>query len=372
MGKGLFEFSARFNKRLMIWSMHDAVNDACENEYFPNEQYRAFGGSKLHFVRAAAEQGMRSKVVILSHINLLPVGWLIKKIRPGVQLVLLSHGIEIWSGLSSSKKKMLSVVDEFWAVSRFTARCIEERHGIDARKIKVLNNCLDPFLPLLKNVVVPPGLLSGYGIKADDKVLLTIARLSSTEKYKGYDDVLKAIAGLKDQRIKYILAGKADEPERKRLEKMVAELGLQWQVIIPGFIAEETLAAHFTSCDCYIMPSSKEGFGIVFIEAMHYGAPVIGGNVDGSTDALKDGQLGLLVRPGHIEGIQEAISLVLNDAETYRPNKDLLEASFSYEAYKNRLNTLLLHCYDGGEKSMTANLSIRNTPASAATLYKND
>ena len=59
------------------------------------------------------------------------------------------------------------------------------------------------------------------------------------------------------------------------------------------------------------MPSEKEGFGIVFIEAMFYGKPVIAGNKDGSVDALCNGELGLLVDPGSVTEIATAIKKML-------------------------------------------------------------
>lgn len=350
-GKAMFEFSTRFQKRLKIWSMHDEPEAAGDNTYFPSELYRGFAGDKMKFVKAACEQGLQSRLIILSHVNLLPVGWLIKRVKPAAKLVLLCHGIEIWGEIGFTKKNMLPLVDEFWAVSQYTKKCIEEQHGIDPDHVKVLNNCLDPYLPLRRNVEVPPVLFERYQIKPEEKILLTIARLSGTEKYKGYDDVIRALPALKDKHIKYILGGKADEEEKSRLTVLINELGLQEQVIVPGFIAEDELAAHFKLCDGYIMPSSKEGFGIVFIEAMHYGAPVIAGNADGSTDALMNGQLGLLVTPGNVQEIQEAIALMLNDPSTYQPDETLLDQNFSYLSYKKKLSRLMLSLYNETQRA---------------------
>ena len=85
------------------------------------------------------------------------------------------------------------------------------------------------------------------------------------------------------------------------------------------------------------MPSRKEGFGIVFIEAMYYGLPVIAGNMDGSSDALLHGKLGQLVNPDSVEEIANAISNILKNKPSYIPDRKLLIQHFSYETYKNNL-----------------------------------
>lgn len=69
------------------------------------------------------------------------------------------------------------------------------------------------------------------------------------------------------------------------------------RVIFAGRIAEKEKAEHYRLADVYVMPSSGEGFGIVYLEALACGIPVIGSKIDGSRDALREGQLGLLVNP---------------------------------------------------------------------------
>jgi glycosyltransferase involved in cell wall biosynthesis len=86
-----------------------------------------------------------------------------------------------------------------------------------------------------------------------------------------------------------------DGDDRGRLEEKVKSLGLSQQVIFAGKILEHEKASHYCLADAYVMPSHGEGFGIVFLEALACGVPVIGSKVDGSREALLDGQLGRLV-----------------------------------------------------------------------------
>ena len=340
-GKALYERSMEEGSRLMIWSMHDKAGAAEGNPYFPAELYKCCEAKKTAFVRDAVQQGRQSKTVILSHINLLMVGWAIKKLSPSTRIILMAHGIEIWSDISATKARLIGAVDQVWAVSNYTRQRIMESHGIAGEKISVLNNCLDPFLPESKNISVPTALYERYGLTKNHKILFTLTRLSSREKYKGYDDVVAALASLKDHTIKYILAGKADSIELQAMQRKITAAGMQDQVILAGFIPEAELAAHFKMSDCYIMPSSKEGFGIVFIEAMFYGVPVIGGNADGTMDALKNGELGTPVEPGNVSSIKTAIQKVLSNTKTHIPDHALLMNNFGYGIYKEKMGELL-------------------------------
>ena len=114
-------------------------------------------------------------------------------------------------------------------------------------------------------------------------------------------------------------------------------MGLKDTVIFTGFIAEEELPAYYKLATIFVMPSKKEGFGIVFTEAMFYGLPVIGGNKDGSVDALCNGELGLMVDPDNITEIIAAIIKVLDNRNAYLPDYDKLMRHFGYTAYKEKL-----------------------------------
>ena len=94
------------------------------------------------------------------------------------------------------------------------------------------------------------------------------------------------------------------------------------------------------------MPSKEEGFGIVFIEAMFYGLPVIAGNIDGSADALCQGELGLLVNPANISEIKEAVQKIIHDHAAFVPNREKLMNNFSFPVYKNNLKAVVQQLYN--------------------------
>ncbi|MEO6490571.1 MAG: glycosyltransferase family 4 protein [Ferruginibacter sp.] len=342
-GKSLYEYGVENNSAVQVYAMHGNRAAVDDNKYFPAEMFRSFRSQRIRCTLASVKKGCESRMVVISHINLLVIGWLIKKLSPCTQIVLFTHGIEVWHPLSRFKRKMLQGCDKIIAVSRFTADKLNELHHVSPSKLHVINNCLDPFLPLPDNEATNSGLRQRYGFKETDKVLFTLTRLSASERYKGYDLVMHAIVNLKltHPEIRYLLSGSYDVEEKKYLDEIINRLGLSQQVVMTGYVSDEELAAHFLMADIYVMPSIKEGFGIVFIEAMYYGLPVLAGNKDGSVDALCDGKLGWLVDPLNVFEIQNAIEAMLNDKEAHKPSRELLLKHFSYDAYKLKVNNIL-------------------------------
>ena len=343
MGKALYEYGLQNSAVIQIKSMHDKQEQACNNSYFPGEIFTGFAGNKVSFVFNGADNWRKDDIIILSHINLLMAGWLIKKVNPSAKIILIGHGIEIWSRLNISKKKMLSVCDHIICVSHFTAEKIKNIHHFPEDKIIIINNCIDPFLPMPAVHFSAQKLKQQYGIKNDETVLMTLTRLSAKDRYKGYDCVLDALVILKrnDRKIKYLLAGSYSESEKIVVDALIKKHDLTDRVLLTGYIPEEDLTAHFCMADIYVMPSTKEGFGIVFIEAMYYGVPVIAGNQDGSVDALLNGDLGLLIEPNNATAIAEAVEKMMKNKEYYKPDHALLMENFGYDAYKRKLEGLL-------------------------------
>lgn len=341
--KALYEMTLEERMKVKLMSMHDRQEQGDENRYFPTESFLAFNKRKLLFIAKAVREGRKSNIVILSHINLLLVGWMIKKISPGTKIILFAHGIEVWRELSPRRKMMIASCDKIFSVSSFTANVVSKIPGVGISKSVVLNNCLDPYLPQKERGIQNHQLRKHYGFAENDQVMFTLTRLSSRERYKGYDSVLKAMVNLKQQfpNLKYLVAGSYDAREKEFLDGLIAKLGLSGKVMFAGFIPDHSLVDHFAMANLYVMPSMKEGFGIVFIEAMFYGLPVIAGNRDGSVDALKNGELGLLVDPLDNAAIGNAISKVLNNTESFKPNRKLLLESFGYDTYKLNLKSLL-------------------------------
>jgi phosphatidylinositol alpha-1,6-mannosyltransferase len=152
------------------------------------------------------------------------------------------------------------------------------------------------------------------GRNAGGPILLSVARLVTR---KGLDTALRSFAEvLKDfPNATYVILG--DGPDYGRLARLANELGVTPNVC---FIARSTrpLADYYNACDLFVMPAREEpgdieGFGLVFLEAGACGKPVIGARAGGVTDAILDGETGLLVAPDDPEALTHAIQGLLRD-----------------------------------------------------------
>ena len=213
-----------------------------------------------------------------------------------------------------------------------------ELHNIPENRMVVINNCLDPFMEKPLHHGKNNSLLQQYGLTINNKILLTVSRMVGTERYKGYDKVLLSLPELLKRfpEIRYMMVGIYDEAEKARLDELINHLGLSSIVTFTGVVPDQVLAEHFQLADIFVMPSEKEGFGIVFIEAMFYGLPVIAGNKDGSVDALLNGEMGILVDPENVTQLAESITKILDNRERYLPDQGKLMNHFGYPQYKAR------------------------------------
>lgn len=141
-------------------------------------------------------------------------------------------------------------------------------------------------------------------------VILTLSRLSSDEE-KGQDRVLKAFNKIatKDLHVKYVIAGPGTDT---RVEKvLLSNSNLNSKVIQMGSVTSEQRVELYNLCDLFILPSKNEGFGIVFIEALSCGIPIIAPDGFGCREALLDGDLGYLVDPDDIDAMASKIISIL-------------------------------------------------------------
>jgi phosphatidylinositol alpha-1,6-mannosyltransferase len=328
-----------------LWSLYDKDTDLMP-QYLPAENFRGFGQNRRNFITQAVFNSKKPDIIILSHINLAVIGLLIKAIHPKCKIWLIGHGIEVWRPLSEPKKKLLKYCDKVICVSQFTRQQMISLHQVDPAKCTVLNNAVDPFMTLPLTFTKPEYLLKRYWLTNEDQVIFTLTRLASTEQYKGHDQVIKAVSNLKEKfpNIRYMLAGQYDHSEEIRIQKLISEYKVEREVILPGFIKEGELSDYFLLADLFVLPSKKEGFGIVFIEALACGLPVICGNVDGSLDAIRDGELGMAINPDGLAELERALAEYLSNPLAKSKKQDLQKQCllhFNEMDYMNSIEKLI-------------------------------
>jgi glycosyltransferase involved in cell wall biosynthesis len=350
---GIEKFNRSFLKALHELSVEDHFDaDACspydavpDEKYFPQSRFKGYKSNRALFVLGAFLQGLKYDVVIVGHINLGMVGYWLKKVRPSVKLIVVAHGLEVWEKQQGIKRRLLETADMILAVSNYTRqKILEVTPAVDRNKIKIFPNTVDPYFSLPTAFKKPSYLLNRYQFDPGTLVLLTVTRLSFTEKYKGYDNVIALLPELTKTypKLKYLLCGSFDENERRRIVSLVDQYHANDQVVLPGFISEKELIDHYLLADVFAMPSKKEGFGIVFIEALACGCRVIAGSKDGSVDALMNGQFGKLVDPEGLAELKGAIIEFLNGPDN---NPLLLQTkvmdAFGFVHFKERLKNYI-------------------------------
>ncbi len=339
--------SKRNNWDFSLWSLYDSAEDLMP-QYVPADKFKGFGKDRKKFILKAIAGAKAPDLIILSHINLAIIGLLIKAINPKCKVWLIAHGIEVWRPLTALKKRLLKRCDKIICVSHFTRQQMISLHQTDPEKCTVLNNAVDPFMKLPLDFTKPERLLKKFWLTEKNQVIFTLTRLASTEQYKGHDQVIKVISKLKEKfpDIKYVLAGQYDHQEEIRIQKLITQYAVDKEVILPGFIDERELSDYFLLADLFVLPSKKEGFGIVFIEALACGLPVICGNVDGSVDAIRDGELGTAINPDGLAELESALSEYLSNPLPDSKKQDLQKQCllhFNEMDYMNTIEKLIIN-----------------------------
>lgn len=254
------------------------------------------------------------ELVFCGHLHLLIPATLTASVLR-IPLWIQIHGIEAWKRPRRFISWAIQKASFVTSVSRFTRRRFLSWAPISQQKVKILPNMSSSRFSIgCKSETI----LRRFSL-IDKKVLLTVGRLSTHERYKGHDRVISLMPRLlaRNKSLVYLIVGDGDD--RPRLEAMAKEAGVQEAVIFAGKVPWDELPDVYRSGDVYVMPSTGEGFGIVFLEAAASGIPVIGSNKDGTVDALIDGRGGTLVDPDNpdelLAGIERALKTSTTDPE---------------------------------------------------------
>jgi glycosyltransferase involved in cell wall biosynthesis len=176
--------------------------------------------------------------------------------------------------------------------------------------------------------------------------LLFVGRLVER---KGVHVLLQAMAHLVERRaVELQVVGEG--PERPRLEAASRALGLGERVEFTGAIPASELALRFSECDAFVLPAVRdakgdvEGLGVVLMEALLHGKPVIASESGGIVDIVRDGETGLLVASGDSAALAAAIERYMNDPElaaqlATRGRTHVLE-EFSWKTITERLEAV--------------------------------
>ena len=187
-------------------------------------------------------------------------------------------------------------------------------------------------------------LVEKFGL-AGRPVILSIARLSTPE-HKGQDRVLKALPRVLEKvpNAIYLIVGSGND---ERVDEVLGEHPeLRKSVILAGPAPDNERVDYYNLGDVYVLPSKFEGFGIVFIESLACGVPVVASDAYGCREGLLGGDLGLLVPPDDLEAIADAIVEILgkNAPRTLYDREYLRERTlgvYGIDAWNERVKALV-------------------------------
>lgn len=269
-------------------------------------------------------------LIFCGHLYHAPLAFLLSRFLR-IPFWLQLYGVEVWKDPPRIVYRSADRSAGVTAISRYTRKEFLKRSRINPGRVKVLPNTYEErFSPGPK----PDLFLKKHGL-ADKKILLTVGRLSSREGYKGHDRVIALLPELLKIQpdLLYVIAGDGDD--RPRLQKKVLQQGLDAHVRFLGYVDDVQLPELYRCADYFAMPSTGEGFGNVFLEAMACGVPVLGGNCDGSPDPLQDGNTGIIVDPTDPEKLMEGLEKLLRGKS---PNGNA--SVFSYANFKRHVRSL--------------------------------
>ncbi len=213
-------------------------------------------------------------------------------------------------------------------VSHDLGGAIKDYYGIKKR-IHVVPN-------VVNTEVFHPSAFPAKPTNRGKKKMLLVAVL---QPRKGIPDLLKALKQISSQRQDFVLDVVGDGPNRSEYEQLAKDLGLNNMVKFHGRQAE--IVEFIRECDFFVLPSLYENFGVVYIEAMACGKPVIATNAGGPREIVND-DVGILVPPKDVKALKEAIEYMLDNYQNYSPERIARYAkeNFGYVAVGQMLDRI--------------------------------
>lgn len=267
------------------------------------------GNSRLNIVKQVIKASRHSEVMFFGHINLLPMVLIAKLINPKIKTILFVHGDDVWGDpVYRSKKRWepiaLNWVDQVASVSQYTADRMAQAYDVDKGKFLIFPNAIDP---IIENSIESNSIAQ--------KTIITVARLAAHDWGKHVDSVLHAMPEILSQvnDVKYYIVG--DGMIVPKLKQLAIDLEVDHAVEFTGRVTDQELQEMYQQADIFVMPSEKEGFGIVFLEAWQRKVPVICGSEDASHEVITNGIDGYAVHHNDIITLSDKIIYLLTHPE---------------------------------------------------------
>jgi phosphatidyl-myo-inositol dimannoside synthase len=309
--------------------------------------FTGYQRAKAKFVFAACRAARKNaRIIFAAHPNLGPPAGIARKFGRDAKVIVVTHGVDVWEKLAPQRRKALLEADLVLAPSSYTAAKLTEVQGVPAEKIVRLAWPLGTaFLKLAEGA---GSLALPKSFPKSGPVILGVGRWAAAEQYKGADDLILATAKLRAQNpdLSLVLVGTGDD--LPRLKALANAHGVGVAVRFLENLPRNELIACYAHCDIFALPSTGEGFGLVFLEAMALGKPVIGVANGGTLDIIRDGRNGILVPPPKTDSaaLENALARLLADSALResmgREGARIVAEEYSVAAFQQSLERILV------------------------------
>lgn len=298
-------------------------------------------GKTRFSVTAARAARRRAKLVLAGHPHLAPVARGLKLFAPRAKSIVCAHGLEVWEPLSLLRRQALHGADLVLAPTNDTAKHVETQQDVPRDRIRVLPWALDPeFEELL--TAPRPELPMEF---PQGRVILTVGRWNADERYKGMDTLITALPRLLTEwpDLQLVVVGEGDD--QGWLEQIADGRGIRRHVHFLSRLSYAEIAACYRACEIFALPSRGEGFGLVYLEAMACGKPVIGGAHGGAPEVIEDGKTGYLVQHGDAAQLATSLEALLSDPALAQQmgarGRERVERDFRFNIFAKSLKKIL-------------------------------
>jgi phosphatidylinositol alpha-1,6-mannosyltransferase len=293
-----------------VLSLNDSPVSIAKHPQQRRISVAGFSGNRRQFALAVARALLRDRydLLLVGHINFLTLATAILMLRPlhRARTMLIAHGIEVWSGLGRRRRHALRRIDHILCVSRYTRqRILDQATNLNPEQLIIFPNALAATWGQVVPAASPRPLPARF--------ILSVTRLEWGDRYKGIATVIEAFGMLADESMHYLIIGHGND--LPFLELVARRCAVGHRVHFMRGVSDAELIELYQRCEVFVLPSGKEGFGIVFLEAMFFGAPVIAAGEKGALDVVRDGDTGLSIRFGDTIAIKEAIERIASNPE---------------------------------------------------------
>lgn len=324
------------------------VSVSAEPQLYEDGKLALSHSVKLRFLADAALKALfwRPQLIICAHIGVAPAARFIRRVF-GFSYWVVLYGIEVWAELPKGKESALRDAQRLISISRFTIETASTRRHLSGMDFSILPPAFEIDGVQEK---APPSSDAGNTLP----IVLTVGRLAASEQYKGHDVMLDSWAMVRNRipGALYVIVGEGDD--RPRLEARARELRIEESVRFTGAVSASELQNWYHRCRVFAMPARTEinlqpprgeGFGIVFLEAMAYGKPVLGPNNGAPSEFIRSGEHGLLVDPTDSSAVANALVELLHNKDHAdrmgQAAKAWVIQEFSEERFRERLKSIL-------------------------------